>query len=56
MARVMIDGKWGYLDATGALSIPLQYEDAEDFEEGTAKVQQNGEWITIDKTGKQVTE
>ena len=56
MARVMIDGKWGYLDATGALSIPLQYEDAEDFEEGTAKVQLNGEWFTIDKTGKEVTE
>lgn len=56
MARVMIDGKWGYLDATGALSIPLQYEDAEDFEDGTARVQQNGEWITIDKTGKQVSD
>ncbi len=56
MARVMIDGKWGYLDATGALSIPLQYEDAEDFEDGTARVKQNGEWITIDKTGKQVAD
>ena len=56
MARVMIDGKWGYLDATGALAIPLQYEDAEDFEDGTARVKQNGEWITIDKTGKQVSD
>ena len=50
------DGKWGNLDATGALSIPLQYEDVEDFEDGTARVKQNGEWITIDTTGKQVTE
>ena len=49
---------YGFVNNEGEEIIPCKYEDAHGFLFGanTAEVKLNGEWINIDKTGKQVTE
>ena len=54
MALVMHEGKYGYIDKTGALLIPVQYESAFDFCEGIALVMQDGKYGYIDKAGNYV--
>jgi len=46
--------KYGYIDMTGELVIPVQYDYAMDFSEGLAAVymQKNGGWGFIGKTGE----
>ena len=51
----MKDGfTWGYKDATGAWAIPPKYNDAENFQDGIARVQEGDKWILIDVHGKTV--
>ncbi len=47
---------YGFVNNEGEEIIPCKYEDAHGFLFGakTAEVKLNGEWINIDKTGKQV--
>lgn len=45
---------YGYVDKDLNLVIPMIYENASDFEGGTAKVKKNGEWIIIDKRGNRI--
>jgi len=45
-------GKWGYLDKTGKLAIPMKFTRAEDFSEGLAAVQDGERGGFIDHTGK----
>lgn len=45
------DGKWGFIDNTGKVVIPLQYSDASYFQNGLAQV---GLADYIDKTGRYV--
>jgi hypothetical protein len=47
----LADGKWGYIDAAGAMVIAPQFELAEPFSEGLAAVMKSGGWGYIDKTG-----
>ncbi|MBD2006690.1 MULTISPECIES: WG repeat-containing protein [Cyanophyceae] len=53
LARVRVDGKWGYIDKSGDIVIQPQFDEAEPFFEGLAVV-----WISgqnrgyIDKTGR----
>ena len=58
LARVKLNGKWGYIDKAGNEVIPFQYFCAKDFSEGLAAVEpnfvMNWEWGYIDKTGKTV--
>ena len=58
LARVQSKEGWGFVNKDGEEIISCKYEDADYFWFGaeTAEVKLNGEWITIDKTGKQVTE
>ena len=58
LARVHSKEGWGFVNKDGEEIISCKYEDADYFWFGaeTAEVKLNGEWITIDKTGKQVTE
>lgn len=47
-------GKWGFIDKTGKLVIPLIYDDAGYFFQGASKVELNGRKFSIDKTGKEI--
>ena len=52
MALVENDqGLYGYIDQTGALVIPFQWEKADAFSEGIAQVWQDGKCGFIDQTG-----
>ena len=50
------DGKHGYIDCTGRITIPLQYDEAKDFHDGLAAVNVGGKWGFLDTTGKLVVE
>lgn len=43
---------WGYRDASGAWAIEPKFDDALDFENGRARVELEGKWITIDTRGR----
>jgi hypothetical protein len=47
-------GQWGFLDPTGHVVIPARFEDARDFQGGTAEVRLHGEWIAIGPNGDRV--
>src|SRR5258706_14890735 len=48
------DDKWGFIDRTGKIVIPLQFASANDFHEGLALVTANHQTMFIDMTGKTV--
>jgi hypothetical protein len=47
-------GPWGYMDKSGRIVIPLQYDWAEPFSEGRAAVIRNGKYGFIDASGRLV--
>ena len=51
---VSVDGKWGYIDITGAIKIQPQYEVVTPYSEDLAAVRQNGKWGYIDTSGAMV--
>ena len=48
------NGKYGYINKTGKVVLPAQFEYAEKFYEGLAVVKQGGKRGFIDATGKMV--
>ncbi len=44
-------GKWGYIDSTGSLVIPMVYDYAQDFKGDSAKVVKGRKKYLIDKKG-----
>ena len=54
LARVVLNGKYGFIDKTGRVVIPLKYDWVGDFFKGVAKVNLNRNFGYIDKTGKEV--
>ena len=48
--------KWGYIDKSGKVVIEPQFDSADDFSEGLAKVKKDGKRGYIDKIGKVVIE
>lgn len=48
------DGKWGYVNKQGKIVIQPQYQMADWFVGGLARVRKDGQWGLIDKTGKVV--
>lgn len=70
--KVSENGKYGYIDKSNTLVIPAEYEDAYPFSGGFAAVAKKkgytsskpgqksvtvpGQWVVIDKTGKQIQE
>ena len=46
--------KWGYIDKSGKIVIPPQFESAEPFSEGVAAINQCDEGFFVDKTGKKI--
>ena len=51
LCGVMKDGKWGYIDTGGHLTIPAQFDSAGPFVDGLARVQLGKQYGFIDKTG-----
>ena len=43
---------WGYINKTNKVSIPFQFNYADSFTEGTARVMKAGKWVYIDSLGK----
>ena len=54
MARIKLDGKFGYMDKLGRLAISNQYSSAADFKGCLAMVMSNDGWMYIDPAGKTV--
>jgi tetratricopeptide (TPR) repeat protein len=50
------EGKQGYMDRTGKIVIPTQFEEAYAFSEDVALVKFHGKWCYIDTSGKIVIE
>ena len=55
-AAVMVNDKWGFVDASGKMVIKPQYEDARSFANGFAAVQKDGKWGFITTNGEMVIE
>ena len=49
LAAVAINKKWGFIDKTGKIVVPLEYERVSSFTDGKASVTKNGEVDTITK-------
>ena len=47
-------GKWGFLDKSGKIQIPFQFDFATGFSNGKAMVKKNKDWYYIDRTGKRM--
>lgn len=54
LAVVYQNRKAGFIDKTGKLVIPIQFDYAEDFHEGLAAFRKDKKWGFIDQTGKEV--
>ena len=54
LAIVEKHGKYGYIDTTGKLAIPCQYDKAWYFHNGMAIITKDGKYGFIDTTGKEV--
>jgi WG containing repeat len=52
LAKARVGNKFGYVDGHGKLLIPIVFDYCEDFENGSAIIQQKGKWGAIDKKGK----
>lgn len=54
LARVRLNKKWGFIDTTGAIIIPIKYNEVENFSDGYAKVRIGQRWGLMEKTGKEI--
>ena len=52
--KVVLNGKWGFIDETGREICPCKYDWVYDFCEGLAKVKLNGKWGFIDTSGREI--
>lgn len=55
-ARVVKDGKFGFIDRDGNEITPFIYTDANDFHRGVAAVRRNDGWGFINLSGKEIVE
>ena len=46
--------KWGYIDKTGKMVIPAEFESADPFSEGLGAINQCDQGFFVDKTGKRI--
>ena len=54
LAVVKLNRKWGFVNVTGKVMIPLKYDLVGTFHSGLVVVYLNGKWGFVDKTGKEV--
>ena len=50
-AVVKLCGKYGYVNTSGKIVIPLKYDDARDFTDKKAQVKYEKQWLYINKSG-----
>jgi hypothetical protein len=53
---VELDKKWGFVDKNGKETIPLKYDEVENFDEDEAFIKLNGKTGYIDKNGTEYFE
>ncbi|OFX89987.1 MAG: hypothetical protein A2W99_08490 [Bacteroidetes bacterium GWF2_33_16] len=53
LVTVRIGKKWGYMNTQGKISIPLQYDFASDFNNGSAVVRKGNQFFVIDVNGNE---
>jgi hypothetical protein len=54
LAEVCNNGKCGFVDGTGKLTVSYKFDEAEAFSEGLAAVERGDLWGYIDKSGRLV--
>jgi hypothetical protein len=54
MARIQINDQWGFVNRSGSLVIPPQFDEVHDFSSGLAAARQNEQWGFIDPQGNWV--
>lgn len=54
LARVKKGIKWGYVDTTGSVIIPIKYNEVENFHDGIARVRIGQKWGLMDVTGREI--
>ena len=54
LAAVKIGKQWGFVDVTGKLVIPVQFDDVSSFAEGLAAARKGKVWSYIDSAGAEV--
>lgn len=52
MCPVKRDGQWGFVDHTGELIIPCEWDEVGTVRDGRVSVQKDGKWGAIDRTGR----
>ena len=48
------DNKWGFIDVTGKIIVPLVYENVTVFIDGLAGVEKEGKWGFVNEEGKEI--
>ena len=51
LAKVKKDGKFGFIDTRNQVVIPIQFDNAQDFNHGKAYVELNNQTYLVDKLG-----
>ncbi|MBN2897738.1 MAG: WG repeat-containing protein [Clostridia bacterium] len=54
LAIVEKNGKYGYINTSGEVVIPIKYDDADNFVDGAAEVYAFSSYYSIDKEGKKI--
>ena len=54
LALVILNNKYGFIDKTGKIIIPMKYVDAFKFSGGVARVEFNNKWGFVNNTGQEV--
>lgn len=54
LARVRLNKKWGFIDTTGGVVIPLKYNEVENFSDGMARVRVGQKWGLMSSNGKEI--
>ena len=54
LPRCGVNGKWGFVDEQDNVVISFEYDNADNFFDGLARVKLNGKWGFIDKSGKEI--
>jgi hypothetical protein len=52
LAAIKKDGRWGFIDKTGAIVIQPEFDGVKNFSDGMAAIKQKGKWGYINKNGE----